>query len=138
MGPAWCQGAKPPVIDPSSQKAGSPGRAVAGFLLGWQHRSITEMRRFVQKSMLTDLKVTDMGLNSYLDTPLLGGKIWATVPVKGMENVLADVKAQLWTKTRKGVKKHVWKFRLVRETKPSTPSPKGTWGVNAAGASIVD
>jgi hypothetical protein len=81
-------------------------------------------------------KLAKLNLDWYLARPLLGGRILATTPVKGLEDMLADVRAQLWTKTSNGVEKRYWRFRLVRESAPSTPSPKGQWGVNVVAPSI--
>jgi hypothetical protein len=119
-----------PQIDPAAQSAGTPARAVAGFLKGWRENDRQSMKRNLQLSALQAESMADMALDYFLARRIEGAEIVRIEPVKDLGDMLADVSAYVWATTPRGVEKQRWKFRVVREESAGVPSATGIWGVN--------
>ena len=118
-----------PMVNPDSYPEGSPERAFAEFLSSWQKKDWNRMVKFTQKTWRNERKgnPAEMLEAWYGLRDLLGAEI---IKARRISDVTRDITATLHYAIGSKVKTSTITARVIKETAPYSPSPKGEWGVN--------
>ena len=119
-----------PMVNPNSYATGTPERALAEYLNCWKQEDWDRMVEFTQKTWRSGKEDPTEHLKDYYDFKhLVGAEITKKTVVS---DTCADVEAKVYycafSATVATEKKIT--ARVIRESKPHTPSSTGDWGVN--------
>ena len=103
-------------------KADSPEWVMAKFFDCWKRRAWKQMADYIQLSWLDAMPDPSKMLKSHFNVKLLDVNF---IQVNARTGVVTEFLIELDVS-----EKAVHKIRLICETAPMRPSPKGKWGVN--------
>ncbi len=103
-------------------KPNSPEWVMANFFDCWKRRAWVQMADYIQLSWLNAMPASIKMLKSHFNVKLLDANL---IQVNARTGVVTEFLIEVDVP-----KKAVIKVRLICETAPMRPSPKGKWGVN--------